>query len=107
MYAALDTQSPGRRAVAIKLELRHTLAASAHAAPCEADMRRIKDRLRGARVQREWDAYKALGAVGAPGAQARARQHGIPLVHAYGRQRGSRGRDGHAAAGGELAGTHV
>lgn len=71
--------------VAIKVELRHT----------HPDLRqpispgaaqRIKAALRGARLRREWAAYKRAGAVAPPGGAAEARRHGLPVVHAIGEQ---------------------
>ncbi|GBF94065.1 hypothetical protein Rsub_07333 [Raphidocelis subcapitata] len=114
VFRAVDSQSPGRPQVAIKLELRHTLP-DGRRPISPATAQHIKSALRGARLRREWAAYERAGAVAPPGGVAEARRHGLPLVHAFGhavlegpRPAGaSSGDDGGGGGSGSAASTSV
>jgi len=85
VFRAIDTLHPSgpEAEVAIKLEVYHTLPDNA--APIGAKQSgQIKAALLAAKLQREWAVYSRLGAVSAPGQNPKARQHGVPLVHAWG-----------------------
>lgn len=106
VYRAAAVREPGRPLVAVKLELCAAEPAAARGAgpgaaagaaaggaapppqppPAEQRARDIKERLKRARLAREWEVYSRLGAVAAPGAGAApaAARAGIPAVHAWG-----------------------